>query len=109
MKKIILTIEGVDYPCRPSMGAFKTFREETGKEAMEVLTGGSVVDFGIFLWACTQSGARHEKREFPYTLEEFMDMATPDEIAVWMNKINEASEGEATSETGSKKKKARKS
>lgn len=106
MKQIILTIEGEDYPCRPSMGAFMDFRETTGKEAYEALAAGNLTDFGVWVWACLRSGARHEKKEFPYTLTEFMDMATPDDLNEWMGRVNAADDTPAEE---SKKKKTRKS
>ena len=36
MKKTIVTIDGQEYPCRPTMGAMLRFKRETGKEVNEI-------------------------------------------------------------------------
>lgn len=89
MKKIYFTIEEKEYPIMVTMGAFKLFRETTGKEAETAIGGGSFVDMGIWLWCCIKSACRREKVDFSLSLDDFLDLCTPDDIVKMTESVRE--------------------
>ena len=74
-----ISINGKEYPCRVTMGAFIDFKNETGREASEI-SSSSVSDMIVFIWCCIKSACRHDKVEFPYSLEEFADASDPETL-----------------------------
>lgn len=98
-KKISIEIDGKDFPCVVSMGAFEDYYEATGKEASEGMT---VRESGIWLWACVKSACERAKMEFPYERKEFMNSVTPDVLTAWA--IASKEEIADKSDIGSKKK-----
>ena len=65
--KIEIQIDGVSYPCTPSLGAMLRFKQETGKEANQ-LDNNSVTEMATFLWTCVIAGCAREKVKLPMTL-----------------------------------------
>lgn len=108
MKKISVIIEGKEYPCFITMGAFLDFKNETGREAQAVMGAGDLTDILTWLWACTRSACRREGIEFGMSLVEFADRITPETLADWSLSVMEENKEKATEE-GAKKKKPRKS
>lgn len=78
--KIIVEIDGKEYPCYITMGAYIILEQETGKNASECV---SLSDQITFLWACCKCACNREKIKFDYTLQDFADNLTPDEMAAW--------------------------
>lgn len=79
-RKLTIEIDGKDYPCYQTMGALMLLERETGKSADKCTT---LSDQCIFLWACCKSASRREGIDFPYTIEDFADNITPEDLATW--------------------------
>lgn len=75
MKKNVITLGGVEYPCRLTLGAIKAFKEQTGKELTDI--GNDMVALGTLIYiAATKSGLK-EKKPFPWqTPDDLMDDIT---------------------------------
>lgn len=86
MKKLEITIDGKAFPCSPSMGAMLRFKRETGKEINEI-DPTSFTELCTYLWCCAKSAANREKIAFDYTLMDFADSITPEEMARWSGAI----------------------
>jgi len=103
MKKVEVTINGVAYPCRPTMGAMLRFEKETGKNVSEVFSEGttefSFTDICTLMWCCIVSASKHDGIEFNMSLMDFADSITPEEAISW-NSTAMASQREPGDETG---------
>lgn len=85
MKKNVITIAGVDYPSRMTMGAMMEFKELTGKELTE-LQGGDLSLAVTLLFCCVVSACRADRRELPFsTPKEMADLMDADDFAAWQN------------------------
>lgn len=82
MAKIEVTINGVTYPCRPTMGAALRFKKETGKELTEI-SGGSLTDVCTYLYCCVVSACTADKVNFDMSLMEFADALNPEDMNAW--------------------------
>lgn len=76
-RKITIEINGQEYPCYQTMGALMMLERETGKNAADCTT---LTDQVVFLWACCKSACRREQVEFPYTIDDFADHLTPEDL-----------------------------
>lgn len=105
MAKVEITINGVAYPCRQTMGAMLRFKQETGKEATEI-NPGSFSDLCTYLWCCVKSASKADGIDFNLSLMDFADNVTPEEATEWAEANKEQSDGENTenSETPEEKK-----
>lgn len=102
MKKVEITINGVAYPCRPTMGAMLRFKKETGKEVTEI-TPDSFTDLCTYLWCCIVSASKADGLSFDLSLMDFADGLSQEEMLDWAKSItDEAPADEA--EPGSEKK-----
>lgn len=91
-----ITVNGVDYPCRITMGAFLEFKRQTDREASE-MSSASLSDMVTFIWCCVKSASRADKVEFPYTLEEFADATDPDTLnAFYAPAVDDSKKKEVT-------------
>ena len=104
-KKVEITINGVTYPCRQTMGDMLRFKQETGKEVTEI-DPGSFTDLCTYLWCCVKSASKAEGKDFNLSLIDFADNVTPDDATAWAEANKEKSDGESTenSETPEEKK-----
>lgn len=106
MKKIEINVNGVAFPCSPTMGAMLRFKRETGKEITEI-DPGSFTDLCTYLWCCVVSASKREGKDFDMSLMDFADNVTPDDMADWNMAISGASdatedkEGEKKSQSAS--------
>lgn len=100
--KIEIVAGGVSYPCAPSMGAMLRFKQETGKEITQI-DGGSMSELCTYLYCCVVSACAREKREFPFTLIEFADNVTPEDMAVWKDHITSGASEEESEDDAEKK------
>ena len=82
MAQIEITINGVAYPCRPTMGAMLRFKEQTGKEITQ-LDGNSFTDLCTYLWCCIVSACKREGKAFDLSLMDFADCIDPDDMQGW--------------------------
>lgn len=88
MKKMTVTINGVEYPCYETMGAMLRFKQETGKEVSEVDIS-QFSFFCIYLWCCVASACAREKKEFGYSVMDFADNITPETMTAWTDMLRE--------------------
>lgn len=65
------------------MGAFLQFKRETGKEVTEMTD--SLTEQVTFLYCCIASAARADKKTFAYTLEEFADHVSLEDMQQWQS------------------------
>lgn len=77
-----VTINGVDFPCRPTMGAMLRFKKETGKEVTEI-ENNSFSDLCTYLYCCVASACAADKVKFNYTLLDFADALSSDDMSQW--------------------------
>lgn len=99
MKKAYIEINGKSFPCYQTMGALMILERETGKNAQDCNT---ISDQVVFIWACCKSACRRENMEFPYTIEDFADNLTPDELATAVQAAQEPQKDDCEDD-GSKK------
>ena len=98
MDVVQITINGVDYPCRPTMGALLRFKKETGKEITEI-TENSVSDLITYLYCCVASASAVDKKDFDMNLIEFADALNSDDLDKW----SKAMQGTTTKAKAEKK------
>lgn len=84
--KVTVNINGKDYPCRPTMGAMLRFKKETGKEVTE-LQSGSFSDLCAYLYCCVASACAADKVKFNFTLMEFADALSPEDMTAWAAQV----------------------
>lgn len=101
MAKIEVTINGVKYPCRPTMGAMLRFKRETGREITDI-DAKSFTDLCTYLYCCVASASAADKVNFSMSLLEFADALNPDDMNEWtaqlqQNSNDNAAEGEKKS------------
>lgn len=94
MAKIEVTINGVTYPCRPTMGAMLRFKKETGKEITE-MTDKSFTDLCTYLYCCVVSACAADKVNFDMSLMEFADALNPDDMNAWAAQMQPAANDNA--------------
>lgn len=100
--KVEITINGVAFPCKPTMGAMLRFKQETGREVTEI---NGFSDLCIYLWCCIVSACSardYQGEKFDLTLMEFADSVSPDDMAVWYDSI--AKEATGSEAKGTEKK-----
>ena len=85
MAKVEITINGKAYPCRQTMGAMLRFKQETGKEATEMV--GGFTDLCTYLWCCIVSACKADGIDFDLSLMEFADSVTPEVALSWNSKV----------------------
>lgn len=104
MKRVEISINGVAYPCSPTMGAMLRFKQQTGREINQIDTS-SFSDLCTYLWCCVASAAKREGKPFDMSLMDFADNLSPEDMAAWSESISEdADKGDAE---GEKKRKRR--
>lgn len=83
-KKLIIEIDGVEYPAVLSMGSMKRFKDETGKEISQI-NGES--EWGILFWCCVKSGCAREKINFEMKCIDFLDYCTTEVLNTWVEAL----------------------
>lgn len=74
MKNVSITInasDGKTYPCRVTLGAMRRFKQETGKDAENIV---GVDDLAVFIWCCCMSACKADGVEFGVSLDDFCDL-----------------------------------
>lgn len=99
MARVEIIVNGVAYPCKPTMGAMLRFKKETGKEVTE-LTGDNFSDLCVYLYCCVVSACAAEKIGFELSLMEFADALSPEDMQAWTERLQ--------SDAGDSKKKRKK-
>lgn len=90
MAKVEVIINGVTYPCRPTMGAMLRFKKETGKEVTEI-TDKSFTDLCTYLYCCVASASAADKVDFSMSLLEFADALNPEDMEAWAAQMQQNS------------------
>lgn len=95
-KKFAITVDGTEYPCRPTMGAMLRFKQETGREVTQI-EPGDLSGLVTYLWCCVLSACKREGVDFPLSLMDFADAIAPQDVALWTASLQEeeAGDGEA--------------
>lgn len=88
MKEIKVMINGVEYPCRPTLGAIVRFKNETGREVSE-MSSDSISDMCVFLYCCVASASAADKVDFNFTFREFADLMDAEMLAQWQKDLLE--------------------
>lgn len=96
--KVEVTIDGIAYPCRPTMGAMLRFKKETGKEVTE-LNAQSFSEMCVYLYCCVASASSADKIPFDMSLMDFADAISPDDLNNWAA----AMQGNASAKPSKKK------
>ena len=103
-KKFTITVDGKEYPCRPTMGAMLRFKQETGREVTQIETGG-LSGLVTYLWCCACSACKREGVDFPLSLMDFADAISPQDVALWAASLQQEEAGEEISGEQDAKKK----
>lgn len=77
-----ITVGGVEYPCRATMGAMLRFKRETGREVTEI-DAKSVSDLALWIWCCVVSACNADGVAFELSLMEFADHLSPETLRQW--------------------------
>lgn len=77
--KNTVTIGGVNYPCRLTMGAYVRFRQMFEKETHEADYKNSAELCG-FIYCVIASACNADKIEFPHDFQSFVDSITREEF-----------------------------
>ena len=104
MAKIEITVNGVAYPCRQTMGAMLRFKRETGKEVTDIK--GDISDLCVYLWCCVASASKADKLDFNMSLMDFADSISPDDLTAWAAVLNAEAEAESEAEADDGEKKS---
>lgn len=83
-----VTVNGVAYPCRPTMGAMLRFKKETGKEITEI-KADSLSDLCTYLYCCVVSASAAAKKSFDMSLMEFADALSPEDMTAWAQSLQQ--------------------
>lgn len=86
MKKAVITINGQEWPCRPTMGAMLRFRQETGHEVTEI-KDSSLSEICTYLWCCIKSASSADGKAFDLSLMDFADRIDQNDLAEWTAQI----------------------
>lgn len=98
--KIEISVNGIAYPCQPTMGAMLRFKEQTGKEVTEI-DANSLTDLCTYLWCCIVSASKREGKTFSLSLMDFADSIAPEDMASWQGSL--AQNGDTDAQTDEKK------
>ena len=96
-----IKINGIEYPCRMTMGAMVEFKRETGREISD-LEGGGISDVVTFLWCCIRSACRADGVEFTLSALDMADRMDPNDFAKFQS-VAFTTETAAKTQAGKKK------
>lgn len=99
-----ITINGKDYPCYRTMGAFLDYRKETGRDAATMTETTGMCDMIALVYSIVKSACRREKVDFPFTLEEFADSIMLDDLPMLVKALQGDDPEENDNQDGAKKK-----
>ncbi len=85
--KLEVVVNGVAYPCHPTMGAMLRFKKETGKEITEI-KADSLSDLCTYLYCCVASASAASGKAFGMSLMEFADAMSPEDMQSWAMSLN---------------------
>lgn len=103
MKNFTVTVDGVSYPCRVTVGACKLYKDATGANVPAVMDTDELL---VFIACCAASGCKAEGKTFPYPVADIGHHLSPDDGAGFYNAWAEAHADEAP-DTAPEEKKSR--
>ncbi len=68
------------------MGAMLRFKKETGKEVTDIQEN-SFTDLCTYLYCCVVSACAADKITFGYSLFDFADALSPEDMAAWTEQL----------------------
>lgn len=83
---LVISVNGEELPCSPTMGAILRFEQETGKEVYEINTR-SMSEICKYLYCCVASACDRDKKEFNLSFMEFADRVSIEDMAAWQNSV----------------------
>lgn len=89
MKQLKLKVNGMDYPCRITMGALLLYKRNMGKEVV-LNEHSDMEDILMFMWCCIVSACRADGVEFNMDFETFCCYLEPQDVAAWNEAIKAA-------------------
>lgn len=102
MKSYEVIVNGIAYPCRPTIGAMLRFSQETGREVAEIKID-SPTDLCTYLWCYVVSGAKRGGKTFDMSLMDFADSISQEDMELWSKAVS-ADSPEACSDSDNEKK-----
>lgn len=87
MAKIEVIINGVAYPCRPTMGAMIRFREIANKDITQL--ENNFTDMCKYLYCCVASASAADGISFCLDFMAFADAICPDDLNNWFRNLQE--------------------
>lgn len=88
MKEIKVMINGVEYPCRATLGSIVRFKNATGREISEI-SSDNISDMCEYLYHCVASACAADKVDFNFTFREFADLMDAEMLAQWQKDLLE--------------------
>ena len=76
---VTIQVDGVTYPLRASMKAWRDFETNTGTRMADI-GEADITKVPELLYYCAAAGARKEGKAFDVTLNDWMDAITTDDI-----------------------------
>lgn len=102
MERRIFEFEGRPLPSRISMGALRRFRKETDRDFLKIQGELTGEDLGVMLWCAIKSQTKVEGVPFDYSLDDFLDRVSPDEVSHWYVGTGQAEANEEPEESKKK-------
>lgn len=87
-----VTIGGLTYPLRVTMGAMVRFKRVSGRD-VSMIGERDVSDLCLFLWCCIQSACSADGVEFGYSFDDFADRLDAESLSDLLGLLTEASGG----------------
>lgn len=84
---IKIQIQGVEYPCRVTMGAMLRYKRESGEDVSK-LKDDNMEGLVLFLWCCVKSACNADGVDFPYNVDDFADALSPKELNLFIAGVN---------------------
>ena len=94
--KMEVMIDGVAYPCYPTMGALVRVERVLGYVPEQFSTLGENC---AYLYGCVASASAREKREFGLSFDEFCDSVDIEEMTRWMEVVRQLSAADEARQT----------
>ena len=85
MAKIEVVINGVSYPCRPTMGAMIRFKEIANKDITQLES--NFTDMCKYLYCCVASASAADGIDFNLDFMAFADAICPEDLNSWFRNL----------------------
>lgn len=90
MARIAVKINGEEYPCYFTFGAGLNFKQLTGHDISK-MDMTDTVELGTLLYCQCAAACRREKKEFKYSLEDFLDQITDEDMLSMSREVDDTS------------------